>query len=126
MIRYSYQSQIRPPAPFVHVTLRNPQTGQALADIPAQLDTAADRTLLPESLTTALSLARTGTITIGGVGGTVQAMALHPVEVAIHDLHGRVIEAVASTGENWILLGRDMLNGHRVILDGPRLIVEIE
>jgi hypothetical protein len=32
---------------------------------------------------------------------------------------------VASAGEAWILLGRDALNAHRLLLDGPRLFHEI-
>ena len=50
MIRYRYLTQLQPPAPFVHVTLRNPVTGAEEHNVPAQLDTAADRTLLPDTV----------------------------------------------------------------------------
>ena len=43
-----------------------------------------------------------------------------------HDSPPRVIRVVASRDEPYVLLGRDVLNGHRVILDGPRLHLEIE
>jgi hypothetical protein len=32
---------------------------------------------------------------------------------------------VASSGEPWVLLGRDVLNAHRLLLDGPHLTLEI-
>jgi hypothetical protein len=35
------------------------------------------------------------------------------------------MELVASPGENWILLGRDVLNKFVVMLDGPQLALEI-
>ncbi len=125
MIRYRYLSQIHPPAPFVSVTLRNPISGAEQRDVPAQLDTAADRTLLPDNLVRALALPQIGTIPIGGVGGIAQTMPSFPVQVAVHNLPPQVVEVVASAGETWVLLGRDVLNAHRLLLDGPQLIVEI-
>ncbi len=125
MIRYTYLRQLRPPAPFVNVTLQNPATGAELHNVPAQLDNAADRTLLPEKLVQALSLPQIGVIPIGGVGGIVQNMPTYPVRVAIHDLPAQTIEVVASPGETWVLLGRDVLNAHKILLDGPNLVLEI-
>jgi hypothetical protein len=42
MIRYRYNDQHDPPAPFVYVTLGCPTTGNRAANLPAQVDTAAD------------------------------------------------------------------------------------
>ena len=125
MIRYRYQAQLRPPAPFVSVSLRNPATGQEVRDVPAQLDTAADRTLLPEDTVRALGLPRIPEVAIGVAGGAVHSMAAYPVVVAIHDLPGQTIEAVGCAGEQWVVLGRDILNAHRIVLNGPQLSLEI-
>ena len=125
MIRYNYLAQLQPPAPFVYVTLRNPVNGAEQRDVPAQLDTAADRTLLPDALVQALALPQIGAISIGGVGGVTQRMPSYPVHVAIHNLAVQIVEVVASAGEPWVLLGRDILNAHRLLLDGPHLFLEI-
>ena len=125
MIRYNYLSQLRPPAPFVYVTLRNPVSGAEQRDVPAQLDTAADRTLLPDIFVQSLALPQIGSIVIGGVGGVTQSMPSYPVEMAIHSLPPQLIEVVASAGESWVLLGRDVLNAYRLLLDGPQLFLEI-
>jgi hypothetical protein len=50
VIRYRYNTQLQPPAPFVHLLLRNPADGSELLAVPAQIDTAADRTVLPQTL----------------------------------------------------------------------------
>ena len=50
MIRYRYSRQLDPPGPFVNVTVRCPATGAVLANLPAQVDSAADRTILPSSV----------------------------------------------------------------------------
>lgn len=125
MIRFSYLSQFQPPAPFVYVTLRNPVTGAEQRNVPAQLDCAADRTLLPESIAQTLALQPIGMVSIGGVGGTVQSMPSYAVELGIQSLASVTVEVVASPGETWVLLGRDVLNRYRVILDGPQLSLEI-
>jgi hypothetical protein len=126
VIRYNYLSQFQPPAPFVYVTLRNPVSGTEQRDVPAQLDSAADRTLLPDALAQTLALPQIGTILIGGVGGITQTMPTYPVQVAIHPLPDLTIEVAASAGESWVLLGRDVLNAHRLLLDGPQQFLEID
>jgi len=125
VIRYSYVQQLQPPAPFIQIRLQNPVTGDELHDVPAQLDTAADRTLIPETLVQTLALPQLGTLLIGGVGGVQQAMATYPLLLAVHSLPPQTIEVVASPGESWVLLGRDVLNSYRALLDGPQLAVEI-
>jgi hypothetical protein len=79
----------------------------------------------PLSLVQALGLTQIGSIRIGGVGGLTQTMLSFPVRLAIHDLPSQIVEVVASAGESWVLLGRDVLNGHRLVLDGPQLFLEI-
>jgi len=125
VIRYNYLTQFAPPAPFVYVTLRNPISGAEQRDVPAQVDSAADRTLLPDSVVQTLALPQIGTIPIGGVGGVIQTMPSYPVQVTIHTLPAMTVEVVASAGEAWILLGRDVLNAHRLLLAGPQQFLEI-
>jgi hypothetical protein len=125
VIRYNYVTQFNPPAPFVYVTFRNPVSGIQQRDVPAQLDSAADRTLLPDTLVQALSLAQIGAVVIGGVGGITQTMPSYPVQLAIHTLPVLTVEVVASAGEPWVLLGRDVMNAYRVLLDGPQTFLEI-
>ncbi len=52
-------------------------------------------------------------------------MPSYPVQLKVHNLPVQMIEVVASAGETWVLLGRDVLNAHRLLLDGPQLFLEI-
>jgi hypothetical protein len=126
VIRYGYNSQVQPPAPFVLVTLRHPLTGAEVRDVPAQIDTAADRSLVPLPLVQALALPAIGSLPIGGVGGTIAVMTIYAGMIGIHALPPRLIEVVAHPDELWVLLGRDVLNGHRLLLDGPQRTLEID
>src|SRR5438445_13801390 len=58
MIHYSYNRQIQPPAPFVNVSVRCAETQKQSSHLPAQLDTAADRSAIPGSVAGELGLRR--------------------------------------------------------------------
>jgi len=126
MIRYAYQESLDPPAPFVYVSLVHPTTGAALPSVPAQVDSAADRTVLPPRLVEALELRQLGERPVAGLGGEVGQLPLHGVRLGLHDLAPRFQAVFACEGERWVLLGRDVLNQFRVALNGPASAVEIE
>jgi hypothetical protein len=126
MIRYRYAHQLSPPAPFVSVTLRCPTTGKRAADLPAQLDVAADRTVLPGQMVEALGLVEDGRALFQGFAGEVIELPVFLIEVQVHDFLPVLTRAVLGEKEPYILLGRDILNAHRILLDGPQLALEIE
>jgi hypothetical protein len=125
MIRYRYNTQVNPPVPFVHVTLRCTETGQELADFPAQLDIAADRTVIPGKLVAHLQLAPLDELPVSGFGGQVFYLPTYLVELSIRSLQTFSLEVISHPEEPFILLGRDVLNCHRIVLDGPRLSVQV-
>ena len=53
-------------------------------------------------------------------------MPSYAVLLGVHTLAERLIEVIAHAEESWVLLGRDVLNSLRIVLDGPRLVLEIE
>jgi hypothetical protein len=125
VIRYSYNTQTQPPAPFVHVALRNPADGSELRDVAAQIDTAADRTVLPDMIVQALKLPQMGTQAVGGFEGASYTLPTYAVLLSIHNLPPRPIKVLGAANEPWVLLGRDVVNAHRLVLDGPLLILDI-
>jgi hypothetical protein len=125
MIRYAYNRQVDPPAPFVHVSLRRPVEGPSMDDLPAQIDTGADRTVIPGGLVARLGLVPLDELPIAGFGGQVLLVATYLVELSLRGQPSRPIEVLAHEGEPYVLLGRDVLNHHRLLLDGPGLALEI-
>ncbi len=126
MIRYRYAGHLRPPAPFVHVTVACPATGNRCADLPAQVDPGADRSVLPDAVVKALALVEDGKLLFQGFAGEVVELPVFLVEIGVHDLPAVAIRATFGEREPHILLGRDVLNAHRLVLDGPNLILEID
>jgi len=123
MIRYRYATHRAPPAPFVNVTLRCAATGTT-ATVAAQLDTGADRTVLPGNVVEALGLVEDGRMQFQGFAGAIVELPLFLVELRIENLPELAIRAVLGDAEPHVLLGRDVLNGHRLLLDGPGLMLD--
>jgi hypothetical protein len=126
MIRYRYAQEMSPPAPFVNVTLRCPATRTQMVGLPAQIDIAADRTVLPERVVDELGLVEDGRALFQGFEGQVIELPVFLIEVQVRDFSLLLARAALGANERHILLGRDVLNAHRVLLNGPQLILEIE
>ena len=125
MIRYRYAAQLQPPAPFVNVSLRCGGTGKQMPNLPALLDSAADRTVLPRQVIDTLGLVEDGRLLFEGFAGDLVELPIFLVEIQVHDFAHLAIRAVVGEREPYILLGRDVMNAHRIVLDGPQLALEI-
>lgn len=125
MIRYNYNRQCTPPATFVHVLLRCPVTSKDTGELPAQLDTAAHRTVIPWHGAEELVLVPIREIRIASFSGQITSVPTFLIQVTIRQLRPINLEVLASRGEPYVLLGRDILNLHHVILDGPKLAFAI-
>ncbi len=124
-IRYNYNRQVSPPAPFAHVLVRCRDTGAEVDLLPALIDTGADRTIVPTRVVDTLGLARLGLVSIQGVGGSVEAYSFL-VEIVVRGMEPVEVSAVEIPDEPFVLVGRDVLNRFRMVLDGPAAILEIE
>jgi hypothetical protein len=93
--------------------------------VPAQIDTAADRTVIPGGLVEQLELLPLDELPVAGFGGQVFLVRTYLVELTVRTLVPQSIEALAHPDEPFVLLGRDVLNCYRLVLDGPGLAVEI-
>lgn len=126
MICYRYADQLSPPAPFVHVSLRCPSTGSSVIALAAQVDFAADRTILPGPVVAALALVQDGKAMFQGFAGEVIELPIFLVELQVHDFPPLLVRTALGRQEPHILLGRDVLNAYRIVGDGPRLALEID
>jgi len=125
MTRYSYNQQANPPAPFVHVTLGTPGGAAQLADLPAQIDTGAYKTVIPAAAADQLGLTQYSVETATGLEGRLIEFPTFLIEVTVRQQKPITVEVLASRQEPFVLLGRDVLNHFRLILDGPNLALEI-
>lgn len=125
MIRYRFNRQLTPPAPFVLLDVQRPDGQRTATSIPAQVGTAADITVLPGPLARELSLIEFGIQETIGFGGHVIDVPVYYVTVAMRNFPPVVLRVLASDAEPFDLLGRDVLNRYRIVFDGPAGVLEI-
>ncbi|HBI44750.1 MAG TPA: hypothetical protein DDY78_18140 [Planctomycetales bacterium] len=61
-----------------------------------------------------------------GFASDIVELPIFIVEVHIHDRPAVEVRAALGEHEPHILLGRDVLNVHRILLDGPQRALEID
>ena len=125
-IRYNYSRQLTPPAPCAYVSISRPDDlGIIVDNVAAQLDTGADMTVVPSSLVERLQLVPLDQLLITGFGGNVRRVPIYLVSLSVHPFAPIMLRVLGGRNEPIVLLGRDVLNRHRVLLDGPNFVLEI-
>ena len=114
------ESGYAPAAPVARVVVRHPESGATLADVPLLIDSGADATLLPRAVVAALGLPGTGErYDLVAFDGSLSESEAVKAEVVFLNktFQGRFLVVDAEIG----VLGRNILNRVRLLLDGPAL-----
>jgi hypothetical protein len=109
-----------PPAPVARVVLRHPESGLSIADVRMLIDSGADVTLLPSTAVASLELMGTGEryLLEAFDGTTHESTAVVAVLVFQgKSFRGRFLQTESEVG----VIGRNVLNHVRLLLDGPAL-----
>ncbi|MEK7785581.1 MAG: hypothetical protein AAB658_09215 [Chloroflexota bacterium] len=118
-----YNRLITPPAPFVSVAVAHPLRPAQLQAFAAKKDTAADITALPLAQVQLLALPQKNLLEIAGYNNQPEIILTYDASLEL--AYARVRLEVVAIPEDYALLGRDVLNLLRLLLDGPALTLEI-
>jgi predicted aspartyl protease len=113
------------PAPYVTADLALPGDPDCVVQLPALVDTGADRTIVPEFVPGRLGATPAGQKPMEGFAGPTVSLPLYWLQVRIHGLPATDVLVAACQTEPFILLGRDVLNRFRIVLDGPAARLEL-
>lgn len=114
-----------PPAPLARVVLRNPESGATQTDVPMLLDTGADVSLIPQASISSLALATISDTRYELVGFDGNSSFAQVVRVELIFLERTFRGQFLLTGQDWGILGRNILNAIPLLFDGPRLRWEL-
>lgn len=113
------------PVPFVELTVGSDES-PATATLWAQLDTGADRSIIPTALAEELGVSVFGQAEFQTADGFLTTLNLFQVTLTIDPFEPELVTVAASDNESHMLLGRDVTHRYRVVLDGPAEVLRIE
>ena len=119
-LTYPYNTHnFNPPAPVLEVSLVRPDPSSSGHTFvcPALLDTGADITAIPKRATQQLQLRYVDETDVSGYEGILRRVPVFSVRVVFINLGDYVIRCV-ETEDDFVLLGRDILNRWDLFLRG--------
>lgn len=113
-----YNTTFDPPAPFLTVRISRINLDEPTLTVDCLVDSGADVSLIPQQLADDLNLAPADAMIVEGFSGEQQQLPLFAVTMVIENTHLIDLEVVAYPTA-YAILGRDVLNRLRILLDGP-------
>lgn len=114
-----YDFSVFPPAPRLEIRLIAQPHGAACGPISAFVDTGADATIVPLSIVRGLQAGVVTFKTVRSYAGGRRRVRTYLLDVEVGPITLPGIEVVGDSVADEILLGRDVLNRLRLLLDGP-------
>ena len=118
-MRYSYRRDFTPAFPSLTVTLRNQDLALSVENVEALVDTGADATLIPVAQLREIAAFEVIESSVTSHWGDVRAVRLYLIDLEVGT---HLLPSVIVVGDEYgkdVILGRDVLNKLRLLLDGP-------
>jgi hypothetical protein len=124
-VNFRYSRNYFPPAPTVDLTLITAAEFLRIGPLQAIVDSGADGTIVPIHYLEEIQAPPTVEMVIRSQWGERRNVLLYLIDLQIGDLTLPGVEVVGDELSEEVVLGRDILNLLRVVLDGPREVVEV-
>lgn len=114
----AYDDSFDPPAILVPVTISGVGQKHDSVNIQALIDTGADVSALPEDISTELGLYPFSRLQMEDARGHTEAVYTYEANVAVAGQHSVIMEVILLPFP-FMILGRDWLQDHYLLLNGP-------
>lgn len=124
-MKASYNRNYFPAAPLVEVSFITVAESRRTGPLPAFVDIGADGTIAPIAVLNSISAPPTVEMLMSSQWGESRPVLMYLVDVQIADIALPGMKVVGDHLSDEVVLGRDVLNHLRVLLDGPAQTVTI-
>ncbi len=124
MKAFPYEVSEQPPAPYVDLEIKPSFSTMSFLRYRAKVDSGAAMTVISSSLVDQWRLKPFSVVIVRGYNGQASTRPTYLVDLTIGNKKFTQLEVTLSLRTN-VLLGRDVLNHLRIVLDGPRQTTEI-
>ena len=125
MSHYPYSNEHSPSAPVLEITLGAPGTPPTLGPLEAFVDTGADATLIPMRYLRRIEARKVDQAALRSQWGEHRLVSLYAVAVEIGRHRFAAAWVVGDEIGDEVVLGRNVLNRLRLLLDGPAAMIEV-
>lgn len=125
MSYHPYSNAFFPSAPVVEIRLGAPGAEVTFGPIEALVDTGADATLIPMSYLKQVSARKVDQANVRSHWGERRSVSIYSVAL---EVDGHRFSAMWTVGDELgseVVLGRNVLNRLRLLLDGPAAMTEV-
>jgi predicted aspartyl protease len=120
-----YDTRFVPPAPVLHIRLASPGDAPQGEFLTGIADTGSDGTLIPVRLLESVEAIGVGEAILYGVLGETRDVHLYEVDFHIEDATLPNVLVVGDEHGDEIVIGRNILNGLILLLDGQRNLADL-
>jgi predicted aspartyl protease len=124
-MKFSYNETYFPAAPQAEILLGLLDESLSIGPLIAFVDSGADATIVPVRHLHSLAVQAVETRFLRSQWGERRPVDVYWLDVGIAGLRLPAIEIVADEYSDEIIIGRNILNKLRVLLDGPKQTIEI-
>ena len=122
---FPYLDTYYPPMPVLEIRLGYPGESLTQGPLVTIIDTGADGTLIPQSLLDQVGAPFVDDVRVRSHRGECRNMQIFTVDIGVGVLRLLAVEVVGDDRGEEIVLGRNVLNRLRLLLDGPAGQVEV-
>lgn len=124
-MKLQYSHDYYPPAPTAEVTFIMAAKSLRVGPFLALVDSGADGTIVPIAYLDEIQALPTVEMTVRSQWGEGRRVLLYLVDVQIGEIVLPGVEVVGDELSDEVVLGRDVLNRLRILLDGPAATMTI-
>jgi len=125
MSYHLYSSDYYPPFPVAEIRLGAPGKEAFLGPLEALIDTGADATLIPLAYLNQVNAEEVDRAGMRSQWGERRVVSIYSVTLEVDNHRFPAMWVVGDELGNEIVLGRNVLNRLRLLLDGPAGLVEV-
>jgi len=118
-----YDTTLEPPAIIMDSEVQNPSSSTSVKRR-AKLDTGADISVIPEDLVGSLELVPAATVSTHAFDCSSDEHRTYFVNILLNGMRFEYVEVVAAGRE--VLVGRDILNQLKILLDGKSQSFDVQ
>ncbi len=113
------------PSPEALVKISNPSDFSKICDVMGIIDSGAVMTCIPESILSQLGKLTYSSVSIRDINGNIINRKTYIIDIQIEDYQIKNVEVIV-VPKRYTLIGRDIINQFKIVLDGPKLQWSIE